>query len=88
MGDGEISSEHSSYNDENFDKEDFLNFVRQNLAKKRDSGPDGEEEEDEWEEEAEEEEHSDEQEDHSIEAEDQQGLSDKDKNQTRKEFGE
>ena len=46
MDDGEVSSEHSSYNEENFDKEDFMNFVRRNMAKKKDGLADEEEEDD------------------------------------------
>lgn len=55
LDDGEVSSDHSSYNEQNFDKEDFLNFVRRNLAAKQKGKPthkDAEEEEDEYENEA------------------------------------
>lgn len=46
LDDGEVSSEHSSYNEENFDKEDFMNFVRRNMSKKNDGLVDEEEEDD------------------------------------------
>ncbi len=32
LNDGEVSSEHSSYNDDNFNPEDFMNFVKKSMA--------------------------------------------------------